>query len=219
MTKVLFVLTSTDEFKDGTPTGLWLEEAAAVYHVLDDAGIEVELSSIKGGSTPVDPNSVANNELEKYEGFSKLLQQLKSIDEVNSSDYDAVYFPGGHGTVFDYANNEKVSALVQAFIKEDKWVSAVCHGPSAFVGAKDDNGEYLVKDIKITGFTDSEEKAMKLDDKVPFLLETELRKQGAEFESKDDFSEHVIESKPFITGQNPQSSEGVGVALKNALKG
>ncbi|WP_251942981.1 type 1 glutamine amidotransferase domain-containing protein [Staphylococcus sp. Marseille-Q5304] len=216
--KVLFVLTSRDQYDDGTPTGLWLEEASEPYNILTESGVDVDLVSINGGEVPIDPNSTQNDELNKYSDFVEKIKQLSSLDDVNVDNYDAVYLPGGHGTVFDYAHNQKLAAILAQFKGEGKYISSVCHGQSAFVGAKDNDGNFLVDGVTLTSFTDDEERTMKLDEKVPFLTQTELENQGAKFVADDNFSVHVEKDGQFITGQNPQSSVAIGEALRDALK-
>lgn len=216
--KVLFILTSRDQYDDGTPTGLWLEEASEPYNILTEADIAVDITSIEGGAVPLDPNSTQNNELDKYAEFVAKIKDVPSIAEVDVAQYDAVYLPGGHGTVFDYAHNQQLSSILADFKDEDKIISSVCHGPSAFVGAKDKQGNFLVNGVTLTSFTDEEERAMGLENKVPFLTQTELENQGAKFITKENFSEHVEIDSQFITGQNPQSSVAIGKALRDALK-
>ena len=215
--KVLFILTSRNQYDDGTPTGLWLEEASEPYNILINANIDVDIVSIEGGEVPVDPNSTQNGELEKYAQFANSIKQVPSLGEVNTSEYDAVYLPGGHGTVFDYAHNQKLASMLADFKSEGKIISSVCHGPSAFVGAKDNEGNFLIYGVTLTAFTDEEERAMGLEDKVPFLTQSELENQGAKFITKDNFVEHVETDGQFITGQNPQSSVAIGEALRKAL--
>lgn len=215
--KVLFILTSRNQYDDGTPTGLWLEEASEPYNILINANIDVDIVSIEGGEVPVDPNSTQNGELEKYAQFANSIKQVPSLGEVNTSEYDAVYLPGGHGTVFDYAHNQKLASMLADFKSEGKIISSVCHGPSAFVGAKDNEGNFLINGVTLTAFTDEEERAMGLEDKVPFLTQSELENQGAKFITKDNFVEHVETDGQFITGQNPQSSVAIGEALRKAL--
>ena len=216
--KVLFILTSRDQYDDGTPTGLWLEEASEPYNILTEADIAVDITSIEGGAVPLDPNSTQNNELDKYAEFVAKIKDVPSIAEVDVAQYDAVYLPGGHGTVFDYAHNQQLSSILADFKDEDKIISSVCRGPSAFVGAKDKQGNFLVNGVTLTSFTDEEERAMGLENKVPFLTQTELENQGAKFITKENFSEHVESDSQFITGQNPQSSVAIGKALRDALK-
>lgn len=216
--KVLFILTSRNQYDDGTPTGLWLEEASEPYNILTEADIAVDITSIEGGAVPLDPNSTQNNELDKYAEFVAKIKDVPSIAEVDVAQYDAVYLPGGHGTVFDYAHNQQLSSILADFKDEDKIISSVCHGPSAFVGAKDKQGNFLVNGVTLTSFTDEEERTMGLENKVPFLTQTELENQGAKFITKENFTEHIETDSQFITGQNPQSSVAIGKALRDALK-
>ena len=216
--KVLFVLTSTSQYPDGTETGLWLEEAGEPYDILRNEGIDVDIASIKGGKVNLDPNSTSDELLNKYTSFTSHLNHTPSIEDIDVDEYEAIYLPGGHGTVFDFANNEKLANILVHFRDHDKIISSVCHGPSALVGVKTSNGKYLVDGIRLTAFTDSEEKAMGLEDKVPFLTQSKLEEQGAHFITSDDFTSHLEEDRKFITGQNPQSSEVIGKALVNALK-
>ncbi|MEB8146895.1 type 1 glutamine amidotransferase domain-containing protein [Staphylococcus xylosus] len=216
--KVLFILTSRNQYDDGTPTGLWLEEASEPYNILTEADIAIDITSIEGGEVPLDPNSTQNNELDKYAEFVAKIKDVPSIAEVDVAQYDAVYLPGGHGTVFDYAHNQQLSSILADFKDEDKIISSVCHGPSAFVGAKDKQGNFLVNGVTLTSFTDEEERAMGLENKVPFLTQTELENQGAKFVTKENFTEHLETDSQFITGQNPQSSVAIGKALRDALK-
>ena len=216
--KALFILTSRSHYDDGSQTGLWLEEASVPYEVLNEAGIDVDLVSIEGGSVPIDDNSTQNDELNKYASFVEKIKDVPSIQDIKVEDYDAIYLPGGHGTVFDFGHNQALASLIADFKDQNKFISSVCHGPSAFVGAKDNSGNFLVNGVTLTSFTDEEERAMGLEEKVPFLTQTELEKQGAKFITKDNFVSHVEEDGLFITGQNPQSSEAVGKALRDALQ-
>ena len=216
--KVLFVLTSINQFPDGTETGLWLEEAAEPFNILTKEGIVVDVASVKGGKVNLDPNSTSDEALNHYVKFVSHLNNTASIDDINVDDYDAIYLPGGHGTVFDFANNNMLAEILIHFRNHDKIISSVCHGPSAFVGVKDSNGKYLVDGIKLTSFTDSEEKSMGFENKVPFLTQSKLEEQGAHFVAQDDFTSHLEEDSKFISGQNPQSSKVVGKAILNELQ-
>lgn len=215
--KVLFVLTSRNQYDDGSQTGLWLEEASEPYRILTDANVTVDLVSIDGGAVPIDANSTQNGELEQYSDFVDKINDVPSIKTVNVDDYDAIYLPGGHGTVFDFGHNQELATLIAEFKDQNKFISSVCHGPSAFVGAKDKSGNFIVEDVTLTSFTDDEERAMGLEDKVPFLTQSELENQGAKFVTKDNFVSHVEQDGLFITGQNPQSSIAIGETLRDAL--
>ncbi|UXU51484.1 type 1 glutamine amidotransferase domain-containing protein [Staphylococcus arlettae] len=215
--KVLFVLTSRNQYDDGSQTGLWLEEASEPYRILAEANITVDLVSIDGGAVPIDANSTQNGELEQYSDFVDKINDVPSIKTVNVDNYDAIYLPGGHGTVFDFGHNQELATVLAEFKEQNKFISSVCHGPSAFVGAKDKNGNLIVKDVTLTAFTDEEERAMGLENKVPFLTQSELENQGAKFVTKDNFVSHVEQDGLFITGQNPQSSIAIGETLRDAL--
>ncbi|MCY1575303.1 type 1 glutamine amidotransferase domain-containing protein [Staphylococcus pettenkoferi] len=217
--KVLFVLTSTSQFPDGTQTGLWLEEASVPYQILTGADIDVDVVSIEGGEVPIDDNSTQNNELETYKKFVDLIQDVPALNLVNTAEYDAIYLPGGHGTVFDFANNPQLSDILLSFKEDNKFIASVCHGPSAFVGAKDKQGNSLINNMTLTSFTDEEERQMGFEDQVPFLTQTALQDLGANFKAAEAFSSHVETDGQLITGQNPQSSQAVGEALRDALLG
>ncbi|WP_414054926.1 type 1 glutamine amidotransferase domain-containing protein [Macrococcus equi] len=215
--KVLMVLTNHDQFNDGTPTGLWLEEAAAPYKIFEKNNITVDFASVKGGAIPLDPNSVANNETQTYADVVKKLGDSLKLKDVVFENYDGVFIPGGHGTMYDLPNDPDLQHILAFYKEDDRAIGAVCHGPSAFVGAKLKDGKYLIDGVKLTGFTNAEESAMKLEDNVPFALQTELEKQGARFVVGKDFTSHVVTDHKFVTGQNPQSSEEVAEAFVKVL--
>ncbi|MDT3894495.1 type 1 glutamine amidotransferase domain-containing protein, partial [Staphylococcus arlettae] len=206
-----------NQYDDGSQTGLWLEEASEPYRILAEANITVDLVSIDGGAVPIDANSTQNGELEQYSDFVDKINDVPSIKTVNVDNYDAIYLPGGHGTVFDFGHNQELATVLAEFKEQNKFISSVCHGPSAFVGAKDKNSNFIVKDVTLTAFTDEEERAMGLENKVPFLTQSELENQGAKFVTKDNFVSHVEQDGLFITGQNPQSSIAIGETLRDAL--
>ncbi|MGK0554075.1 type 1 glutamine amidotransferase domain-containing protein [Macrococcus capreoli] len=215
--KVLMVLTNHDKLNDGTPTGLWLEEAAAPYKIFERNNIAVDFASVKGGAIPLDPNSVANNETKTYADVVKKLGNSLKLRDVVFENYDGVFIPGGHGTMYDLPNDPDLQNIL-AFYKEDgRVIGAVCHGPSAFVNAKLKDGSYLIDGVKLTGFTNAEESAMQLVDNVPFALQTELEQQGGRFVVGDNFTSHVVTDRNFVTGQNPQSSEAVAEAFVKVL--
>jgi len=213
--KILFVLTSHGELGNtGEKTGFWIEEFAAPYYVFYDAGADITLASPKGGQPPIDPKSDApENQTEATKRFKgdKDLQQLlantKKLSEVSADDYDAVFYPGGHGPLWDLATDADSIRLIEEFWKNKKPVAAVCHAPSVLLNVKDENGKPLVQGRKVTGFTNSEEEAVQLTQVVPFLLEDELRNKGGEYSKKEDWAVHVVQDGLLITGQNPASSE------------
>ncbi|MDX5483275.1 MAG: type 1 glutamine amidotransferase domain-containing protein [Hymenobacteraceae bacterium] len=224
--KVLFVLTSHSELGDtGKKTGFWVEEFAAPYYVLADAGVDITLASPEGGEPPIDPSSEApgaqTEATERYNGDEELqnkLRNTKKLSEVNASDYDAVFYPGGHGPLWDLTENNASIQLIEDFVRQQKPVAAVCHAPAVLTKVRGESGEPLVKGKKVTGFTNSEEKAVKLDEVVPFLLEDKLKELGGDYSSVGDWQPHVVRDGMLVTGQNPASSEGVAEELLKLLK-
>lgn len=224
--KVLIVLTSHDRLGDtGKKTGFWLEEFAAPYYVLKDAGAELTLASPKGGQPPLDPKSdLPENQTETTKSFraddaaQAQLADTKKLADVSTDDFDAVFYPGGHGPMWDMPDNATSIALIEAFVKADKPVSAVCHAPVAFVNVRGKEGEYLVKGRKVTGFTNSEEEAAGLEKVVPFLLEDRLKERGGVYSKAADFAPYVQVDGLLVTGQNPASSGPVAEALLKLLR-
>jgi putative intracellular protease/amidase len=213
------ILTSAGQIDSTTQTGLWFEEFAVPYEIFQDAGFEVTVASIQGGEVPIDPRSLTDYEqTPANERASAALKNSLPLTEVDAQNFDALFFPGGHGTMFDLPDNERVAAAIRGMLKQGKIVSAVCHGPAAFVNATKESGEYVVKGRRMTGFTNEEEIAVGLDKHMPFLLETRLTEQGAQFIGGAKFQEHVIVDGNFITGQNPASSKATAEAIVRALK-
>jgi putative intracellular protease/amidase len=212
--KVLIVLTSHDRLGDtGRKTGFWLEELASPYYVLQDAGAELTLASPKGGQPPLDPKSdlpenqtVITQRFRADEAAQTQLANTKRLADVSADEFDAVFYPGGHGPMWDMPDNAISIALIEAFVKADKPVSAVCHAPAAFINVRGKDGEYLVKGKRVTGFTNTEEAAVDLVDVVPFLLEDRLRERGGVYSKADDFAPYVQVDGLLVTGQNPASS-------------
>ncbi|NYR13444.1 type 1 glutamine amidotransferase domain-containing protein [Pseudoalteromonas sp. MIP2626] len=213
--KILMVLTSHAELGNtGEKTGFWVEEFAAPYYTFRDAGVEVTLASPNGGQPPIDPTSTLadfqTDATKRYDADSAaqtLMANTKVLSEVNSTDFDAVFYPGGHGPLWDLVENTDSIALIESFIKEQKPVAAVCHASAVFLNTKDADGNALVAGKKVTGFTNSEEAAVQLTDIVPFLVEDELIKKGGDYQKTDDWGVLVLEDGLVITGQNPASSE------------
>ncbi len=220
---VLIVLTShSDLGNTGEKTGFWIEEFAAPYYVLADAGIVLTIASPKGGQPPVDPKSEAPDAqtaaTKRFYGDFELIDKVAhtvKLSEVNEADYDAVFYPGGHGPLWDLATDAQSIALIENFYKHNKPVTFVCHAPAALVHVKALNGEPLVKGKEVTGFSNSEEEAVKLTKVVPFLLEDEMKKLGGQYSSGPDWGVYVKKDGLLITGQNPTSS---GAAAKELLK-
>ena len=209
------VLTSHAELGNtGEKTGFWVEEFAAPYYAFVDAGVEVALASPAGGQPPIDPTSTLvdfqTDATKRYDADSAaqtLMANTKVLSEVNSSDFDAVFYPGGHGPLWDLVDNTDSISLIESFVKEQKPVAAVCHASAAFLNVKDADGNALVAGKKVTGFTNSEEAAVQLTDIVPFLVEDELIKKGGDYQKTDDWGVLALVDGLVITGQNPASSE------------
>ena len=223
---ILFIVTSSAMMgTNEESTGVWLEELTTPYYALTDAGYDVEIVTVSGGDVPIDKRSLVGDEhpesVKRYfddEQLQKDLKDTESVEGIDTSKYAAVFFPGGHGTMFDYPDNPKLAKIVTDTINADKPVAAVCHGPAVFVGVMDENGEPLVKGRKISAFTNSEEDAVGLSDAMPFLLESKLSELGAEIVKGDDFAPQVVVDGNLITGQNPPSSKGVAEKLIEKLQ-
>ena len=223
--KVLIVLTSHSELGNtGHKTGFWIEEFAAPYYTLKDAGAELTIASPKGGQPPIDPKSAepasqtdATRRFNQDKELQQLLASTKQLSEVSADDFDAVFYPGGHGPLWDLTNDTDSIQLIQNFWKAGKPVAAVCHAPAVLLNVKDENGNALVKGKNVTGFTNTEEEAVKLTKVVPFLLEDELKKKGGHYSKKDDWASYVVQDGKLITGQNPASSEEAAKQLLGLL--
>lgn len=224
--KILIVLTSHSELGNtGHKTGFWIEEFAAPYYVFSDAGAEIVLASPQGGQPPIDPKSDApesqTEATKRFKTDASLQQKLANtikLSEVSAEEFDAVFYPGGHGPLWDLTTNQDSIKLIEEFWKANKPVAAVCHAPSVLLNVKDSNGEPLVKGKKVTGFTNTEEEAIQLTDVVPFLLEDELKNKGGIYSKKEDWASYIIKDGLLITGQNPASSEAAAEELLKLLK-
>jgi putative intracellular protease/amidase len=224
--KILMVLTSHSELGNtGHKTGFWIEEFAAPYYFFKDAGVEVTIASPKGGQPPIDPKSAepasqtdATQRFNKDKELHELLAHTKKLSQVSAGDYDAIFYPGGHGPLWDLTTDADSIRLIETFWKTNKPVAAICHAPSALLNVKDENGEPLVKGKKVTGFTDTEEEAVQLTNVVPFLLEDELKEKGGIYSKKEDWASYVVQDGLLITGQNPASSEEAAKQLLAVLE-
>lgn len=224
--KILMVLTShSDLGNSGEKTGFWIEEFASPYYVLQDSGAEITIASPKGGQPPVDPKSEAvdaqtPSTLRFYKDFEAVDKVAHSLElsTVNEFDYDAVFYPGGHGPLWDLAHDKNSIDLIESFYNHQKPIAFVCHAPAALVNVKGKDGEPLVKGKEVTSFSNSEEEAVKLTDVVPFLLEDELKKNGALYSKGNDWESYAKQDGLLITGQNPASSEAVAKLLLKTLK-
>ncbi|MEP7454560.1 type 1 glutamine amidotransferase domain-containing protein [Phyllobacterium sp. SB3] len=223
--KILIVLTSHDKLGDtGKKTGFWLEEFAAPYYTFLDAGAEITVASPKGGQPPLDPKSdEPDSQTEMTERFrqdkaaQQVLANTKVLTEVNEADYDAIFYPGGHGPLWDLTSDKASIKLIEQFYRNGKPVGAVCHAPAVLLQAQID-GEPLVKGKRVAGFTNSEEAAVQLTDVVPFLVEDELKRLGGLYEKVDDWGVLAIADGHLVTGQNPASSSAVAEEVLKLLR-
>lgn len=225
--KILIVLTSHSELGNtGEKTGFWVEEFAAPYYILADAGAEITIASPAGGQPPVDPKSEAADAqtpatkrfYKDNEAIDKVANS-KKLSDIKAEDYDAVFYPGGHGPMWDLANDTNSIKLIEEFYNTQKPVAFVCHAPAALINVMAENGHPLVKGKKVTGFSDTEEEGVGLTKVVPFLLEDELKKLGAHYSKGADWASYTQHDGLLITGQNPASSEAVAKLLLKTLAG
>jgi putative intracellular protease/amidase len=224
--KILIVLTSHDQLGNtGKKTGFWLEEFAAPYYVLADAGADITLASPNGGQPPLDPKSdepgaqtAATQRFRRDSGAQTALANTLKLSDVSPDDYDAVFYPGGHGPLWDLAEDRHSIALIETMYAAGKPVAAVCHAPAVLRHAKAPDGSALVRGKSVTGFSNTEEDAVQLSNVVPFMLEDELQAKGANYSRADDWQPHAVTDGNLITGQNPASSELVAKAVLELLK-
>lgn len=212
--KILMVLTSHDQLGDtGKNTGFWLEEFAAPYYVFKDAGADITLASPKGGQPPLDPASDTNDaqtdataRFKKDDAAQKALANTHVLSDIADDGFDAIFYPGGHGPLWDLAEDADSRALIEAFAATDRPVGAVCHAPAVFKHPKAANGTPLVSGRKVTGFTNTEEDGVGLTEIVPFLVEDMLKDNGATYSKGPDWGSFVVVDGKLVTGQNPASS-------------
>jgi len=223
--KVLMVLTSHDQLGNtGRKTGFWLEELAAPYYAFKDAGADVVLASPNGGQPPLDPKSnepdFQTEATHRFEADAEATAQLAStlrLDSISQADYDTVFYPGGHGPLWDLAESRTSIELIQSFLAANKPVALVCHAPGVLRHVKTADGRPLVEGKKVTGFTNSEEAAVELTDIVPFLVEDELKAKGGVYSQGPDWGSYVVIDGLLITGQNPASSAEAATLLLKQL--
>lgn len=219
--KILMVLTSHEELGNtGKKTGFWLEELAAPYYVFKDADADIVLASPKGGQPPLDPKSSEpdsqTDATRRFDADSSARSQLSStlrLKDVAHGDFDAVFYPGGHGPLWDLAEDADSIALIEGTLAAGKPLAAVCHAPGIFRHTKAADGQPLVSGKSVTGFTNTEEEAVGLTDVVPFLVEDMLKQNGGQYSKIGDWQSYVVEDGLLITGQNPASSEAAAKAL------
>jgi putative intracellular protease/amidase len=223
--KVLFVVTSNDKLGNtGEKTGFWSEEFAAPYYELLDQGVEITIASPLGGQPPIDPKSAdpasATADTKRFDADKTLQEKLKhthKLSTINQKDYDAVFYPGGHGPLWDLVEDKNSIALIESFYTHKKPIAFVCHAPAVLKNVKI-KGEYLVKGKNVTGFTNTEEEAVGLTKVVPFLLEDALTQNGAKFSKEANWQPYAVQDGLLITGQNPASSKLVAGKLLQQLK-
>lgn len=225
--KILMVLTSHSELgTTGEKTGFWVEEFAAPYYTFLDTGANMTLASPNGGQPPIDPKSEladfqteATHRFDADKAAQAALASTQKLSDVSASDFDAVFYVGGHGPLWDLTNNALSISLIEQFLKQQKPVAAVCHASAVLLHAKDDAGKPVVSGRAVTGFSNTEEDAVGLTDVVPFLLEDELIKQGGDYQKADDWNAFAVQDGLIITGQNPASSEAAATKVIAHLVG
>ena len=223
---VLFVLTSHDILGDtGRKTGMWLEEFLVPYFKFIDAGLPIVLSSPKGGKAPIDPASVeAIKDSETYARFAGDKQLQDALDrtvrlsDVDSQQVSAVVYPGGHGPLWDLRTDSNSIALISALLSQNKPVATICHAGCALLDVKKSDGTPLVEGLRVTAFSDSEEAAVAMENHVPYLVETELKKLGASYSKATDWADHSVQDGLIITGQNPASSSAVAEKIIGLIR-
>lgn len=219
--KILMILTSHDQLGDtGTKTGFWLEEFAAPYYVFKDAGAEITLASPRGGQPPIDPGSdsedAQTDATRRFKGDAaaqEVLANTRKLSAIDASGFDAIFYPGGHGPMWDLAEDPDSTKLIEAFAADDRPIGAVCHAPAVFRHPKGADGKPVVSGKAVTGFTNGEEEGVGLTEVVPFLVEDMLIANGANYEKGDDWASFVVTDGKLVTGQNPASSAEVARKL------
>lgn len=219
--KILFVVTSHNKKGNtGEATGYYLAEVSHPWKVLTDAGYEIDFVSPKGGNPPVDGFDLSDPDNKSFWEDSlyhnKISHSLKP-SEVKAGEYAAIYYAGGHGAMWDLADDKGIANIASAIYEKKGIVAAVCHGPAGLLAIKLANGKYLVEGKKVNGFSNEEEAIVKLSDVVPFLLEDQLKKRGGIYEKSGPWQEHLVVDQRLITGQNPQSAKAVGEAIRKEL--
>jgi len=223
---ILFVLTSHDQLGDtGKKTGFWVEEFASPYYTLLDKGATITIATPKGGAAPIDPSSdapdaatAATDRFNTDAVAKEKIANTKILADINPDDFDAVFYPGGHGPLWDLTNDKNSVALIEKFDRQEKPIAFVCHAPAVLKDVKNEDGTALVKGKKVTGFSNAEEAAVGLTEVVPLLLEDMLIENGAFYSNGDNWAAYAIQDGNLITGQNPASSELVAEKLLDALK-
>lgn len=224
--KILFVLTSHDTLGDtGKKTGFWVEEFASPYYTLLDKGVNITIATPKGGAAPIDPSSdtpdAATEATERFNKDTEAKEKIantKVLADMNPDDFDAVFYPGGHGPLWDLATDATSIALIEKFNSQNKPMAFVCHAPAVLMDVKNADGTRLVKGKKVTGFSNAEEAAVGLTEVVPILVEDMLIEHGAFYSNADKWAPYALQDGHLITGQNPASSQLVAEKLLKSLK-
>ncbi len=225
--KILMVMTSHDKLGDtGKDTGFWLEEFAAPYYVFRDAGVELVVASPKGGQPPLDPASdqpdfqtAETDRFAQDDAAKQVLATTVRLDSVAAEDFDGVFYPGGHGPLWDLADDPSSIALIERTLRAGRPVALVCHAPGVLRNVTNEDGTPLVRGKRVTGFTNTEEEAVGLTDVVPFLVEDTFKEQGGEYSKGPDWESYVVQDGLLITGQNPHSSaEGASALVAELSK-
>lgn len=226
MLTILIIVTSAGMMgQTNESTGVWFEELAAPYYIFKDAGYDVTIASIAGGKVPIDPRSIEEEgdnppAVERFMNDEQAMLKIErspSIEDISPKKYVAVFLPGGHGTMWDFPDNERLAAIVSNAFQEGRPVAAVCHGPAGLLNATDNNGNPIVKGRKVAAFTNSEEDAVGLTDAVPFLLQTKLEALGTQIVVAEDFKPNAVQDDNLITGQNPASSAAAAQLVMDQL--
>jgi len=215
--RVLMVVTNHPEITHDHPTGIWLPEFTEPYTLFCQAGYDVTVASLQGGRAPIDPRSLPETADEETSVAMKELENTLPLRDVDTAQFDAIFLPGGHGTMYDLPASGELASVLRSFYESGRVIAAVCHGPAGLLGATLADGSPLVRGKRVTGFTNEEERAVGLDTLMPFLLEDRLRELGAIFVGAPPWSDHIERDGLLITGQNPQSSVSAARAVIEAL--
>ncbi|WP_226581550.1 type 1 glutamine amidotransferase domain-containing protein [Halobacillus litoralis] len=216
--KILMIVTNVDQMDGEHKTGLWLSEFVEPATEFQEAGYDVVAASPNGGRPPIDPNSYSNRLPKVWDGVMKPIDHTMTLADVDPTEFAGIFLCGGHGTMYDFPENEQLEELLRHFLTEQKVIASVCHGPAGFIGVKDHNGQQLIEGKKITGFTNEEEEETGLTSVVPFSLEDRLKEAGADYKKDNPYEDYVVVDAPFVTGQNPQSSLSTAQKVIEELK-
>ncbi|WNB91258.1 type 1 glutamine amidotransferase domain-containing protein [Bacillus sp. NEB1478] len=217
MSKRILIVVTNHQNIGTNKTGLWLEEYAVPFNEFRQSGYDITVKSIQGGKIPLDPNSLEGVDREEYKEALSILEDTAKLSNEDAVSYDAIFLPGGHGTVFDFPKSEELKEVVSQMAQTNKVIGSVCHGPAGLTTATLKDGTPIVKGKTVTAFTDEEEEEMQLTKEVPFLLETKLRELGAEFQRAGKWEDFAVTDGNLITGQNPQSSRSVAIGMIEVL--